>query len=47
MTNHQEGVTNPEAPPARGAGRYGDVLTVDRHGLRWSLTHRTPRKERR
>lgn len=37
---HEEGVPNPEAAPAQGALRDGDVLAVHSNGLRGCLTHR-------
>lgn len=39
-SHHEEGVSDPEAAPARGAGRDGDVLAVHRDGQRGHLAHR-------
>lgn len=39
--HHEEGVPDPEAAPAQGALRDGDVLAVHGNGLRGRLTHGT------
>lgn len=37
---HEEGVANPETPPAFGTLWDGNVLAVDSHSLGWCFTHR-------
>lgn len=39
---HEEGVANPQAAPARGTLRDGDVLAVHSHSLGRGFTHRAP-----
>lgn len=42
LVYHEEGISNPETSPAWRTVGDGQVLTVNGHGLGWSLAHRTP-----
>lgn len=39
-TYHEEGISNPQAPPPSWAVGYRDILAVDSNGHSWGLTHR-------
>lgn len=39
-TYHEEGISDPQAPPPSWAVWNGDILTVDGDGDGWGLTHR-------